>query len=129
MNVSRHPGAGRALNRQTVAQAFDEIRLLGAATPGSRGYPTRRAVGACRRDIVTHFMVENAIVLTAGALLGSLLALAIADWLTVRYSLPRLDLAYLLMGVVLLWIVGELAAWQPALRAASIPPSVATRTV
>jgi putative ABC transport system permease protein len=95
----------------------------------TRQIGTRRAVGALRRDIVTHFMVENALVLSAGAVLGSMLALGIGNWLTVHYSLPRLDLTYLVAGVIVLWIIGELAAWQPARRAASIPPSVATRTV
>jgi putative ABC transport system permease protein len=95
----------------------------------TRQIGTRRAVGARRRDIVTHFMVENALILTAGALLGSVLALAVGDWLTTYYGLPRLDLAYLLAGVIVLWVIGQLAAWQPARRAASVPPSVASRTV
>lgn len=95
----------------------------------TRQIGTRRAVGARRRDIVAHFMVENAIILTAGAVLGTVLALAISAWLTVHYSKPRLDLAYLLTGVVVLWVIGQLAAWQPARRAASVAPSVATRTV
>jgi putative ABC transport system permease protein len=46
-----------------------------------------------------------------------------------HYGLPRLDPAYLIGGVVVLWIIGQLAAWQPARRAAVEPPSVATRTV
>lgn len=95
----------------------------------TRQIGTRRAVGARKRDIVVHFLMENALVLTAGALLGSALALAIGNWLTMRYSLPRLDPAYLIGGVLALWIIGQLAAWQPARRAASVPPSVATRTV
>jgi putative ABC transport system permease protein len=95
----------------------------------TRQIGTRRAVGARRRDIVAHFMVENALILTAGALLGSVLALAVGDWLTTYYGLPRLDLAYLAAGVGLLWVIGQLAAWQPARRAARVPPSVATRTV
>ena len=95
----------------------------------TRQIGTRRAVGARRSDIVMHFMVENALILSAGALLGSALSLAIGAWLTARYSLPRLDLAYLLAGVIALWVIGQLAAWQPARRAARVPPSVATRTV
>lgn len=95
----------------------------------TRQIGTRRAVGARRRDIVAHFMMENAIILTLGALLGSVLALAVGYWLTLHYSLPRLDLGYLLAGVVVLWLIGLLAAWQPARRAASVAPSVATRTV
>lgn len=90
---------------------------------------TRRAVGARRRDIIAYFMVENAFILSAGVAAGCVLALALGYWLSVRYGLPRLDLYYLVGGVLFLWIVGELAAWQPARRAASVPPSVATRTV
>lgn len=89
----------------------------------------RRAVGARKRDIVAHFMLENAIVLAAGLLLGGLLALAIGQWLTHHDGMPRLDPAYLLAGMLLLGLVAQLAAWQPARRAARVPPSVATRTV
>jgi len=90
---------------------------------------TRRAVGARKRDIIAYFMVENAFILSAGVLGGCALALGMGYWLSQRYDLPRLDLYYLVGGVLFLWIVGELAAWQPARRAASVPPSVATRTV
>ena len=90
---------------------------------------TMRAVGARKRDVVAHFMIENAIILTAGVLTGCTLALAIAYWLTAQYQLPRLDLLYLAIGVLGVAIIGQLAAWQPARRAASVPPSVATRTI
>jgi putative ABC transport system permease protein len=43
--------------------------------------------------------------------------------------LPRLDLYYLVGGVLALWLIGQAAAWQPARRAAGVSPSVATRTV
>lgn len=95
----------------------------------TRQIGTHRALGARRKDIVTHFLVENALILTAGALAGSFLALVISDWLTAHYALPRLNLAYLIAGIAALGLIGELAAWQPARRAARIPPSVATRTV
>lgn len=89
----------------------------------------RRAIGARKRDIVTHFVVESALVLGAGAVLGSVLALALGQWLSSHYGEPRLDLAYVLTSIVTLWAVGQLAAWHPARRAAAVPPSVATRTV
>jgi putative ABC transport system permease protein len=89
----------------------------------------RRAVGARKRDIVAHFIAESALILGAGVVLGSVLALAVGQWLSDHYGEPRLDLAYVLAGVVILCAVGQLAAWQPARRAASVPPSVATRTV
>ena len=45
------------------------------------------------------------------------------------FELARLPLRYLPIGAVLLWGVGQLAVLGPALRAASIPPVVATRAV
>ncbi|HUO19602.1 MAG TPA: FtsX-like permease family protein [Steroidobacteraceae bacterium] len=90
---------------------------------------TRRAVGARRRDIVRYFLVENGLITTAGVVAGCALALAAGYWLSLEYSLPRLDLYYLVGGVLVLWGIGQLAAWQPARRAAAVPPSVATRTV
>lgn len=95
----------------------------------TRQIGTRRAVGARQGDIVTHFMMENALIMMGGTLLGIFLALAASQWLTTYYALPRVSLAYVLVGVVTLWVIGQLAAWQPARRAARIPPSVATRTV
>lgn len=89
----------------------------------------RRAVGARRRDIVAHFVAESALILGAGAAIGSVLALALGQWLADHYGEPRLDLAYVFAGILTLWIIGQLAAWEPARRAAAVPPSVATRTV
>lgn len=90
---------------------------------------TMRAVGARKRDIVAHYLVENGIVLLTGGAVGCALALAVGQWLSDQYQLPRLDLHFLAIGVVGLAVIGELAAWHPARRAASVPPSVATRTV
>jgi putative ABC transport system permease protein len=90
---------------------------------------TRRAVGARRRDIVTYFMVENGLITSAGVLVGCALALGAGYWLSLRYTLPRLNLYYLVGGVLALWVLGQLAAWQPARRGSAVPPSVATRTV
>jgi putative ABC transport system permease protein len=89
----------------------------------------RRALGACKLDILQHFIVENVLVTTAGVALGCALALGVGAWLTVEYQLPRLNLYYLPGGVLVLWCIGLLAVWQPARRASSIPPSVATRTI
>lgn len=95
----------------------------------TRQIGARRALGARKRDIVAQFMTENALILTAATLLGSLLALALGEWLTAHYAMRRLEAAYLLVGIVTLWVIGQLAAWQPARRAANVPPSLATRTI
>jgi len=49
--------------------------------------------------------------------------------LSTQYNMPRLDLYYLVAGVLGLWIVGQVAAWQPSLKAAKVSPAMATRNV
>jgi putative ABC transport system permease protein len=113
--------------------AITALGIFGLATfnvsTRIRQIGTRRAVGARRLDIVRHFLVENWMVTSAGIVAGCGLALAIGYWLSNKYELPRLDLYYLVGGVAAVWILGLLAAWQPARRASAISPAVATRTV
>jgi putative ABC transport system permease protein len=90
---------------------------------------TRRALGARRIDILQYFLVESALVTTAGIVLGCLLALGAGYWLSLEYKLPRLNLYDLVGGVLALWGIGLLAVWLPARSASSVPPSVATRTL
>jgi putative ABC transport system permease protein len=90
---------------------------------------TRRAVGARRIDIIRYFMVENWLLTTGGAALGALLAFGFGMWLSSAYSLPRLQPIYVIAGIIVLWLLGQLAVFVPARRAAAIPPAIATRTV
>lgn len=90
---------------------------------------TRRAVGARKIDILRYFMIENWLLTTGGVVIGAVLAFAFGQWLSSEYSLPRLEPSYVASGVVLLWVLGQLAVLAPARRAAAIPPAIATRTV
>jgi putative ABC transport system permease protein len=90
---------------------------------------TRRAVGARRTDILRYFMVENWLITTAGVVTGCVLALLLGYWLSTTFELPRLNLYYLVGGVVVLWIVSLVAALRPARRASMVSPATATRTV
>jgi putative ABC transport system permease protein len=113
--------------------AITSLGIYGLATYNvstrTRQIGTRRALGATRLDIVRYFMIENWLVTTSGVVVGCVLTLAAGHLLSRQYELPRLDLYYLLGGVVALWLIGQLAAWQPARRASSISPAVATRTL
>ena len=90
---------------------------------------TRRAIGATKFHILRYFLVENWLITTVGALVGCALAVGVGIKLSLMYQMPRLPLLYLVGGVVTLWVLGVLAVWLPARRAASISPAVATRTV
>jgi putative ABC transport system permease protein len=112
---------------------FSSLGIFGLATfnvnTRTRQIGTRRAIGARKRDIVRYFMTENWLITTVGVFAGCTLALVAGHWLATQYELPRLDLYYLVGGVAGLWLVGQLAAWQPSLKAAKVSPAMATRNV
>jgi len=88
----------------------------------------RRALGASKRQILNYFQTENLMLVSAGIVLGMLLAYAINQLLMSKYELPRLPLMYLPVGAVLLWALGQVAVFWPARRAAAVPPAIATRS-
>jgi putative ABC transport system permease protein len=89
----------------------------------------RRAIGATRGDILRYFQTENFLIVTFGIALGMLLAFVLNAVLMKFYELPHLPLYYLPVGALVLWGLGQLAVLGPALRAAAVPPVVATRSV
>lgn len=89
----------------------------------------RRALGARRRNILNHLQVENLLVVGLGVALGLVAAYGINFWLMHHYELSRLPWQYLPLGAALLLVLGQLAVLAPALRAANVPPVVATRSV
>jgi putative ABC transport system permease protein len=138
-DMKRRSYAGDSLMAVTLSTVtglvlvFSALGIFGLATfnvnSRTRQIGTRRAVGARRGDIVRYFMVENWLVTTTGVLVGCALALGAGFWLSTQYQLPRLDLYYLVGGILGLWAVGQLAAWQPSLRAAKVSPAMATRNI
>jgi putative ABC transport system permease protein len=89
----------------------------------------RRALGATRGDILRYFQVENFILATCGIVLGMILAYGLNQLLMTKYEVPRLPAELLPVGAVLLWILGQLAVLGPAMRASTIAPAIATRSV
>ena len=89
----------------------------------------RRALGATRADILHYFQTENFLIVTFGIVVGMAMAYGISLLLMMHYELPRLPLSYLPIGAVALWVIGQLAVLGPAMRAAAVPPVVATRSV
>jgi len=95
----------------------------------TRQIGVRRALGATRGDILRYFQLENLILTTAGIIVGMALAYAINLWLMQKYQVPRLSAVFLPAGALLLWLLGQVAVFGPAMRASAIPPAIATRTV
>ena len=89
----------------------------------------RRALGARRIDIVRYFLVENLIATGIGALVGVGLAIALNAAMMGQLELTRLPAGFVVIGALMLLALGLLAVLGPALRAAAVPPAVATRSV
>lgn len=89
----------------------------------------QRALGARRSQVLRYFMLENLLIAGAGALLGMALAYLANGLLMHYYELAHLPWTYLPVGGVLVLLLGQLAVLSPALRAAEVPPVVATRAV
>ncbi|HEX7324772.1 MAG TPA: FtsX-like permease family protein [Rhodanobacteraceae bacterium] len=95
----------------------------------TRSIGIRRALGATRADILHYFQTENFLIVTFGIALGAVLAIGLNLLLMQHYPLPRLPLGYLPVGALVLWLLGQIAALAPALRASYVSPMVATRNV
>ncbi|MCE4554214.1 ABC transporter permease [Roseateles cellulosilyticus] len=89
---------------------------------------TRRALGATQGQILRYFQVENLLLTTLGVVLGLAGALGLSHLLMQSYALPRLPWGYLPAGAVSLAMLGQVAVWAPARRAARLPPVAALRS-
>ena len=90
---------------------------------------TRRALGATKGDIVRYFLVENGVITGFGLLFGIGATYGLNYLLVQIADTPKMDVGLLVTGVLVLWATGVIAALVPALKATSVSPEVATRTV
>ena len=88
----------------------------------------RRAFGATRRDILSYFLIENALISGTGIVAGVLLAFEFNGWMITRFELTRLSWVYVLVGAVALLFLSQMAAFAPALRASRVAPVEAIRS-
>jgi putative ABC transport system permease protein len=89
----------------------------------------RRALGATQWAILRYFMVENFLISSIGVLLGAGLSVGLNIILVDQFSLTPIDWYLIPTGMIALWMVGQIAVFGPAQRAAGISPASATRTV
>lgn len=89
---------------------------------------TRRALGATEGQIRRYFQLENLLLTTTGIVIGLAGAVALSQLLMQTYEVPRLPWAYLPAGAVSLWLLGQVAVWVPARRAARLAPVAALRS-
>ena len=89
---------------------------------------TRRALGATRAQVLAYLLLENAIMMVAGIVLGSVLAILANMYLVNYFALSAVPGEYLLWCAGAMIAVGQLATLYPAVMAARVPPAIATRT-
>jgi putative ABC transport system permease protein len=117
-----------------MAVTVGVVALLGALAVSSflvaertRQIGIRRALGATRQDVMRYFLVENALAVAAGTVLGIIATLVLYLMMKRLFHGLVLDWRHLAITGVLLWVDATLAALVPARRAADIPPHVASR--
>ena len=63
----------------------------------------------------------------AGAAIGIAFAIALNLWMVRNFEMVRMDNSRPIGGAIVILLLGQFAVLWPALRAASIPPALATR--
>jgi putative ABC transport system permease protein len=94
----------------------------------TRQIGVRRAIGARKIDILRYFQIENLLIAAGGAVVGSLFAFGLSEWLMRHYEMMPLPPFYVAVGVVAMLILGQTAVLVPARRASNVPPFVAARS-
>ena len=94
----------------------------------TRQIGVRRAIGARKIDILRYFQIENLLIAAGGAVVGSLFALGLSEWLMRHYEMMPLPPFYVAIGVVAMLVLGQAAVLVPARRASNVPPFVAARS-
>jgi len=98
-------------------------------TERTRQIGTRRALGATKADIVRHFLIENWIITGIGLVIGLAFTYGLNYGLAQFAEAPKVEIVLIAAGAIGLWLTGVVAALAPALRATSVAPEIATRTV
>jgi putative ABC transport system permease protein len=136
VGVAHHIGQGVAMFLSIFGAMVGLIAQLGALAATSflvaqrrRQIGIRRALGATRADIIGQFLLENAVTMLVGSLLG-LVGTALLYGIMQRFFKGLVvDVLAIAAGVVLFWVATLAATLIPAHRAARVPPSVASRSL
>jgi putative ABC transport system permease protein len=94
----------------------------------TRQIGVRRAIGARKIDILRYFQIENLLIAGGGAVVGSLFAFSLSEWLMRHYEMMRLPPLYVAIGILAMLVLGQAAVLVPARRASNVPPFVAARS-
>ena len=101
--------------------------MLASVTERTHEIGIRKSLGARRRDILTQFVVESAVMSAAGGLAGILLAIAISKLIDMFWP-STVPASAVIVGLGLSTMVGLFFGIYPASQAAKLDPIEALRT-
>jgi putative ABC transport system permease protein len=101
--------------------------MLASVTERTHEIGIRKSLGARRRDILTQFVIESAVMAAVGGLAGVVLAYLIS-WLVAVFFTATVPFAAVLTGLILSSAVGLFFGIYPASQAAKLDPIEALRT-
>jgi putative ABC transport system permease protein len=101
--------------------------MLASVTERTHEIGIRKSLGARRRDILTQFVMEAAVMATVGGALGVLLA-GLISMVIDHFFASSVPLSAILVGLTLSTIVGLFFGIYPASQAAKLDPIEALRT-
>ena len=87
----------------------------------------RRALGATRLAILRQFQKENFLIVAMGAIAGIALAVALNLWLVQHFQMVRIHSRNVVGAAITMLLLGQIAVFWPARRAAQVPPALAIR--
>jgi putative ABC transport system permease protein len=88
----------------------------------------RRALGSTRTGILRYFQTENLLIATTAVVIGCALTVSVNLWAVSTFEMARLPQRYLALGSATILLLGQIAAFWPALRACAVPPALAARS-
>jgi putative ABC transport system permease protein len=100
--------------------------MLASVTDRTHEIGIRKSLGARRRDILTQFIIESAVMACTGGVVGILLALLV-NVLVQRFVTSSVPVSAILVGVGLSTVVGLFFGIYPASKAARLDPIEALR--
>jgi putative ABC transport system permease protein len=88
----------------------------------------RRALGSTRAGILRYFQTENLLIALAAVVIGCALTIGFNLWAVDTFEMQRMPYRYLVLGGMTILVLGQSAAFWPALRASLVPPALAARS-
>jgi putative ABC transport system permease protein len=102
--------------------------MLVSVTERTKEIGLLKAIGAKRKDILTQFLIESAVMTTIGGLIGIIIGLVGTFVVSVVAKIPFIiSLPWVLIGVGISTLVGVLFGLYPARKAAALHPIDALR--